>query len=131
MVGFVFSSDRFREKRIFRARFHRIHLIEHVRRNRWKAKWIDPNAGLVDFVTTTQIVVPWREQKIYLKEEADRERLVEHNRQHGYEGESSLEMAVGLVFENVGEEVRMTAGFSLDLSNNCSESKTGPAPLRI
>lgn len=100
----------FREKRIVGAPLHRIRLIEHTRRDKWKAKWIDPNAGLVDFVTTAQIVVPWREHKAYLREEADRESLVEHNRQSGYEDKSPLEMAVRLVFENVGEEVRYERG---------------------
>jgi hypothetical protein len=37
-----------REKR--EARIERVRIIEHIRGNRWKAQWIDPNSGLVHYV---------------------------------------------------------------------------------
>ena len=30
--------------------FQRVRVIEHVRRNKWKVEWIDPDPGLVDYV---------------------------------------------------------------------------------
>src|SRR5579875_912927 len=59
----------FREKRIAGTPLHRICLVEHIRRDKWKAKWIDPNPGLVDYVTTAQVMVPWKEHKAFLRDE--------------------------------------------------------------
>jgi hypothetical protein len=28
--------------------FERVRVLERIRRNKWKARWIDPNPGLVD-----------------------------------------------------------------------------------
>jgi hypothetical protein len=42
----------FREKRVPGAPFQRVRVIEHIRGNKWKAEWIDPNPGLVHYVTT-------------------------------------------------------------------------------
>jgi hypothetical protein len=39
-----------REKRTLGTPFQRVRVIEHVRRNKWKVEWIDPNPGLVDYV---------------------------------------------------------------------------------
>jgi hypothetical protein len=100
----------FREKRITGAPLHRILLIEHIRRDKWKAKWIDPNPGLIDYVTTAQILVPWREHKAFLKEEVDRERLAEHNDQNGFEGNSPLDKAVQSVYDNTGEGASYNCG---------------------
>lgn len=33
-----------------------VRMLEHVRGTRWKAEWIDPNPGLVDDVTSKNIV---------------------------------------------------------------------------
>jgi hypothetical protein len=46
---------------------------------KWQAKWIKPNAGLIDYVSTKQILVPWKEQTAFLKEERDRQVMWEHN----------------------------------------------------
>jgi hypothetical protein len=68
-----------REKRVRGFPFQRVRIVEHVRGNKWKAKWIDPNAGLVDYIGSGQLIVPWREHKAFLKEEASEDRLREHN----------------------------------------------------
>ncbi len=68
-----------REKRTLGTPFQRVRIIEHVRGNKWKAKWIDPNSGLVDYVESGQLIVPWKEHKAFLKDEENAERLWQHN----------------------------------------------------
>lgn len=46
----------FREKRSATCPSQCIRLIEHIRGNKWKANWIDPNLGLIDYITTAQII---------------------------------------------------------------------------
>ena len=58
-----------REKREIGVPFQRVRIIEHVRKNKWKAKWIEPNPGLVDYVESGQLIVPWKERKAFLREE--------------------------------------------------------------
>ncbi len=52
----------FREKRISAAPLQRIRILQHIRQNKWKAEWIEPNPGLTDYVESSQIVVPWKER---------------------------------------------------------------------
>jgi len=47
----------------------RVRVIEHVRRNKWKVQWIDPNPGLVDYVETKQLMVQWKDRKAFLQED--------------------------------------------------------------
>jgi hypothetical protein len=73
----------FREKRVSGSPLARIKLIQHVRGKRWKVKWIDTHPGLTDYVTTDQLLAPWREHKQFLQEEKDLASLREYNRTHG------------------------------------------------
>jgi hypothetical protein len=41
-------------------------IVEQVQGNERKAKWIDPNAGLVDYIESGQLIVPWKEDKAFL-----------------------------------------------------------------
>jgi len=95
----------FREKRTVGSPLHRIKLLKHVRGRKWQAKWIKPNAGLIDYVSAEQIVVPWSEQAAYLREERDRERMWEHNLKQGFEASSPITYAVYTVIENSGENI--------------------------
>ena len=61
----------------------RLKVLEHIRGNKWKAEWIEPNAGLVDYVESGQLIAPWKEHKAVLREEADRQRIDEHNGRQG------------------------------------------------
>ena len=72
-----------RENRSAGAPIQRVRVIEHVRKNKWKVEWIDPNPGLVDYVESGQLVVPWKAHKAFLRGEADAKRLREHNELHG------------------------------------------------
>ncbi|MGA2946804.1 MAG: hypothetical protein WA350_08495 [Candidatus Sulfotelmatobacter sp.] len=39
-----------REKSAPDAPLQRVRIIEHIRGNKWKAEWVDPNPGLIDYV---------------------------------------------------------------------------------
>jgi hypothetical protein len=94
----------FREKRRTGIPLERVQIIEHIRGDKWKAEWIQPNPGLVHYVDSGQLVCTWREQKAFLKEEACAERLREYNIERGYDDQSPIASAVIEVFESVGEQ---------------------------
>jgi hypothetical protein len=100
----------FREKRVPGTPLARIKLIQHVRGNKWKARWIDTHPGLVDYVTTSQILVPWKEHKQFLQEEKDLAHLREYNLSHGYDGNFPVCEALQQVFESVKDEIRYDRG---------------------
>jgi hypothetical protein len=88
-----------RERRTAGAAFQRVRAIDHIRRNKWKVEWIDPNAGLIDYVESVQLIVPCKERRDFLKDEENEERLRRHNEQHGYHRDSSpIAIAFGHVF---------------------------------
>lgn len=80
----------------------RVHVLQHIR-GKWKAQWIEPNAGLIDYVESAQILVPWKEHKAFLKDEECAERLAGQNERDGYEEGSPVALAVEQVFESAGE----------------------------
>jgi hypothetical protein len=94
-----------REKRVPRSELQRVRIIEHIRGNKWKAEWIQPNPGLVHYVESGQLVAPWREHKAFLKEEDDDLRLKDESERHGYRKDSPVDRAMYVVFESVGDEV--------------------------
>lgn len=93
-----------REKRGPAVPLQRVRIVEHIRGNRWKAEWIDPNPGLVHFVESGHLLSPWKEHKAFLKEETDERRLREHNDRAGYKRDSPLDNALHEVFESVGDK---------------------------
>jgi hypothetical protein len=99
-----------REKRVPNAALQRVRIIDHIRGNKWKAEWIDPNPGLIDYVESGRLICRWKEHKAFLKEEAEEHRLREHNEEVGYDPESPLTKAVEQVFETVGDDVRFYKG---------------------
>jgi hypothetical protein len=44
----------FRERHATREPFQHVRIIEHVRGNKWKARWIEPNPGLSDYASESQ-----------------------------------------------------------------------------
>jgi hypothetical protein len=100
----------FRAKRKLDCPVEKIRVLEHIRGNKWKVEWIDPNPGLVHYVESQQLLAPWKEHKAYLREEAEAERLRAYNKEHGYEPDSPLDNAVSQVFESVGEQVSYYRG---------------------
>lgn len=100
----------FREKRQASLPFQRVKVLEHIRGNKWKAQWVDPNPGLVDYIESNQLIVPWKEQRAFLKEEEQKERIRQYNMEHGYEPESPITSAVEQVFESVGDGISFYRG---------------------
>jgi hypothetical protein len=100
----------FREKRKPGIPFERVKVLEHIRGNKWKAQWIEPNPGLVHYVESGQLIAPWKERKAVLKEEADRQRIDEYNEKQGYVLKSPITNALSEVFESTGEEMMFWGG---------------------
>lgn len=108
-----------REKRTSGTPLQRVRVVEHLRRNKWKVEWIDPNPGLIDYVESGQLIVPWKEHRAFLKEEANAERLREHNERHGYDREDSpIVEALQQVFESVGDDIDFDKGSVVGLAES-------------
>lgn len=85
------------------APVERVTVLGHIRGKKWKVKWIDPNPGLTDFVESVQLLARWRERGAFLQEETNRERLVKHHEELGYDEGSPIAAALYWVFESTGE----------------------------
>lgn len=100
----------FREKRTFGAPLQRIRILQHIRHNKWRAEWVEPNLGLTDYVESSQILVPWKEHKAFLRDEESAEELAKHNRLCGYQSDSPIAAAVQQVLESTGEDPDFSRG---------------------
>ena len=72
------------------APIHRVKIIQHVRGKKWKAEWIAPNSGLVDYVESQNLLVPWKEQKTFFQDEERAHQLRADNERHGYKEDSPI-----------------------------------------
>jgi hypothetical protein len=86
------------------APLHRVKIIQHVRGKKWKAEWIDPNPGLVDYIESQNLVVSWKERKAFSLDEERSRRIKEDNERRGYKEESPLGNVLYQVFESLGEK---------------------------
>jgi hypothetical protein len=93
-----------RESRRPDAAEHHVRVLEHVRGNKWKAKWIEPNAGLIDYVESKSLLVHWKHRKDFVKDEQSWRNLREHNVRHGYKEGSPITTALEEIFESAGEK---------------------------
>ena len=100
----------FREKRIIGSPLHRVKLLKHIRGRKWQAKWIKPNPNLIDYLFTEQIIVPWKDQAVFLKEERDRESMRRHNSKLGFSASSPISEAIESVIDSVGDEFHFNNG---------------------
>jgi len=94
-----------RENPSARSPFQHIKILQHIRHNKWKAQWIDPNPGLVDYLESAQILVPWKERKPFLLDGEDAAHLACINKEHGYQAKSLVTQAVQQVFESVSDDI--------------------------
>lgn len=46
-----------------------VKILESVRSGKWRAEWINPNPGLVDYVASRHIIVPWGQRRALLRDE--------------------------------------------------------------
>jgi hypothetical protein len=93
-----------REARTPGAPLQRVRILQHVRAKKWKAEWIEPNPGLVDYVESQNLVVRWKDRKALLRDEERGRRLQEHNDRLGYKEGSPLANALEEVFGCVAEQ---------------------------
>lgn len=80
----------------------RVEVIEHARGTKWKVRFLDePNPGLVDYVTSKQIICTWTDRRKYTRDE---ERLAALEALDGnvWDGHPR-EQAVSLVLLSTGE----------------------------
>jgi hypothetical protein len=82
----------------------RVKIIQHVRGKKWKAEWIDPNLGLVDYIESQNLVVRWKDRKAYFLDEERACRIKEDNDRRGYKEESPLGNVLYEVFDSLGEK---------------------------
>jgi hypothetical protein len=104
------SEYAIRERRVVGGPFQRVKILEHIRHNKWKAKWLDPNPGLIDYVESAQVIVAWGEQRAYLKDEENAAALSERNRREGYEPRSPVTEAVEQVIDEMHDDIVCTHG---------------------
>ena len=111
----------FRERLKPGTPFQRVRAIEHIRKNKWKVEWIDPNPGLIDYVESGQLIVPWKNHKALLKEEQSAKELREYIQRHGYDNDDfPVPSAIQQVLESMGDDVSFyrgcMAGYGLSLT---------------
>lgn len=99
-----------RERRVLAGPFQRVKILEHIRHNKWKAKWLDPNPGLIDYLESSQIIVTWKEHRAYLKDEENAAALSERNHREGYEPGSPVTEAVEQVIDEMHDEIACVHG---------------------
>jgi len=114
----------FREKRQPGVPFQQIRILEHTRGKKWKAEWIDPNLGLVDYVDSKQLVVPWKDRKAFLRDEEAEQRLREHAKENSVDKDSPVANALSEVFESMGEGLSFWHG-ALEGDPEALERATG------
>lgn len=99
-----------REKRQPGVPFQRVRIVAHVRHNKWKVQWIDPNPGLVDYIESRCLVVPWKDRKAFLADEERECRLRKHNERLGGRDESPVTTALTSVFEAAADGLTFHRG---------------------
>lgn len=100
----------FRESRKSDAPLQRVRIMQHVRGKKWKAEWIEPNPGLVDYVEAQHLVVRWNESEAFLADEQAVRRIREDNELNRYDEESPVATALYMVFDDIGDTLRFYRG---------------------
>jgi hypothetical protein len=81
-----------------------VKVIEHVRADKWRAEWIDPNPGLVDYIKSQNIVVAWTDRRALLSDERHAVALDTAVTESGFPGEQHpTTSAVQWVLDTTGE----------------------------
>lgn len=99
-----------REVRKATTPLHRVRILQHVRGKKWKAEWIEPNPGLVDYVEAQNLVVRWSDANAFEADEKAESRLRKDNEQHGYDEETPVADALYSVFDSTGDKLSFYRG---------------------
>ncbi len=97
-----------REPAVAMAPLQHVRVLERVRPGRWRVEWLEPNAGLVGFVLSSNIVVPWAERDSFLRDEQRHQELLDDNRAHWLGHDHPLAGAVLTVLDSTGEVMQLT-----------------------
>ncbi len=99
----------FRKEHTLNCPLQHIRLLEWAR-GKWKAEWVDPNPGLIDYAAPKQIVARWEDHEGFLLDEDAWAHLMEYNRSLGYTSESPLYLAIEEIFDSTGEHITFHKG---------------------
>jgi hypothetical protein len=94
----------YREKPFQKGPMERVRIVDRVR-SQWKVEWIEPNSGLQDFVRSNHLVIPWKERKAFLDDEASWGALQDRCDSCWPGFEHPLSDAVDTVLESTGEMI--------------------------
>src|SRR5690348_5699607 len=94
----------YRDKPLQGSQLERVRVIAHIRGNKWKVEWIEPNPGLVHYAESGQLICVWKDRRAVLDEEERHQRLKKRNEDQGYSENSPLTGALYHVFESLGEK---------------------------
>lgn len=99
-----------RENRQLGGPLQRVRIVQHVRGTKWRAEWVEPNLGLVDYVDGRTLLVRWKDSTAFVAHEAAERRHREANEAHRYDDESPLAGAVYAVFDAAGDRLHFNRG---------------------
>jgi hypothetical protein len=94
----------YRDKPLVRGSLEHVRVLDRVR-GKWRIEWIEPNAGLQEFVSSKNIVVPWKNHKRFLAEERAWQLLREESSSTWPGHQDPVDDAVILVLEATGENI--------------------------
>jgi len=83
--------------------FQHIRVLQHVRGTNWRVEWVNPNRGLIDFVTSKNIIVPWKERAAFLRDERNAQALARFVGDRFPGDDSPIVSAVESVLSATGE----------------------------
>ena len=92
------------------AEIQHVKVLEKVRTGRWRVEWLDPNPGLVDYVKSANLIVPWNQRARYLRDERHREQLAALPQRHDDGRDGPVADAVEQVLEATGEQLSAFKG---------------------
>ncbi len=99
-----------RENRQLDAPLQRVRIVQHVRGQKWRAEWVEPNPGLLDYVDGRTLLVRWRDSDAFLADERAELRLRKDNDANAYDEESPVAGALCAVFEATGDRAWFNRG---------------------
>ena len=66
-----------------------VKVLASVRSGKWRAEWIDPNPGLIDYVRSRDVLVEWAARHALLRDERNAEAMTRAAATSGYPGQNS------------------------------------------
>lgn len=81
-----------------------VKILELVRSGKWRAEWVEPNPGLVDYLRSRDVVVEWSDRRAFLRDERSAQALAASIERSEFPGDQHpLDLAVSLVLDASGE----------------------------